>query len=84
MLKFISRSVNKIASVLGYRISKASAGPDLSLYQGFSQQELAKKPFINIGAGRFSHPYWTNVDYGSDWYAKAQTQSFVEYDLTTL
>lgn len=53
-----------------------------ALYRRWSPEELRERPFINIGAGDFSHPYWRNVDYGSSWYAAAQRAGFVEYDLT--
>ena len=52
------------------------------LYAAWSRAELDSRPFINIGAGKFEHPYWRNVDYGSGWYAKDQHAAFVEYDLT--
>jgi len=54
------------------------------LYGDWSAAELAERPFINIGAGRFHHAYWKNVDYGTGWYAKDQKAAFVEYDLTAL
>ncbi|MES0809977.1 methyltransferase domain-containing protein [Roseibium sp. SCPC15] len=37
---------------------------------------------INIGAGSFSHPNWTNLDVSSDHYVGIQPAGFVEYDLT--
>ncbi|MGD8860500.1 MAG: methyltransferase domain-containing protein [Myxococcales bacterium] len=52
------------------------------LYSEWSRGRLEERPFINIGAGKFSHPWWRNVDYGSEWYAKVQKPGFVEYDLT--
>ena len=42
------------------------------------------KRFYNIGAGSFSHPYWTNLDHGSEWYKNSQKNAFVEYDLMSL
>lgn len=38
--------------------------------------------FINIGAGAFDHPRWTNLDLSSEVYATRQTAAFIEYDLT--
>lgn len=32
-----------------------------------TEPSLKKKNF-NIVAGRFYHPYWTNVDFNSEWY----------------
>lgn len=37
---------------------------------------------INIGAGSFSHPRWTNLDVSSSHYKGVQPAGFVEYDLT--
>jgi predicted SAM-dependent methyltransferase len=37
---------------------------------------------LNIGAGDFVHPKWTNVDVSSDHYKGIQKQQFIEYDLT--
>ncbi len=41
---------------------------------------LESRPFYNIGAGGFFHPYWTNIDYVSDWYA-ARQQGVIHHDL---
>jgi predicted SAM-dependent methyltransferase len=38
----------------------------------FPQDSLTNKRFYNIGSGSFYHPYWTNLDYVSDWYQKVQ------------
>lgn len=37
---------------------------------------------LNIGAGDFSHPKWTNVDISSEHYKRIQKEKFIEYDLT--
>lgn len=44
---------------------------------------LARKPFYNIGSGDFSHPYWTNIDYDSDWYRAVQ-RDVLYHDLMSL
>jgi SAM-dependent methyltransferase len=49
-----------------------------------SYQPLHSQQFINIGAGDFFHPYWTNIDHGSAHYAKDQKHEFVEYDLNAM
>ena len=51
-------------------------------YSDYDPQTLARRPFINVGAGKFVHRYWTNLDYHSDWYARKQAAGFVHYDLT--
>lgn len=46
---------------------------DLALYRSeFGDEAVAAKRFYNIGAGRWSHPAWTNVDNPSDWYEEHQ------------
>ena len=69
----------------GYRIERiAPVDRDEPLYAGYSSATLARRPFINVGAGGFRHRYWTNVDYGSGAYAHVQQAAFVEHDLTKL
>ena len=52
----------------------------------YPEDSLNNKKFYNIGAGGFSHPYWTNIDYNSEWYAsnKAKTLKGIQYDLFSL
>lgn len=51
----------------------------------YSEDALANRRFYNVGAGLFSHPYWTNVDYPSEHYAGVQAkQSFIPHDLMSL
>ncbi len=46
----------------------------LSVYQGlYPSSLLDTKPFYNVGAGSFFHPYWTNIDFVSDWYGNANS-----------
>ena len=42
-----------------------------------------KKRNLNIGAGRFYHPYWTNVDFNSDWYQRFNMKIDISHDLFT-
>lgn len=53
-------------------------------YQGYTTNQLADKAFFNIGAGSFSHPCWTNVDFASEHYQRHQQANFIHYDLTAL
>ncbi len=56
--------------------------PDLAAYHDLCDAEvLARKPFYNVGAGAFHHPYWTNVDKPSDWYKGHQQQEMIAFDL---
>ena len=64
------------------RASKRAADPySLSLYASlYDAATLERKPFYNVGAGSFWHPYWTNIDYISDWYGSVQ-KSAIHHDL---
>jgi predicted SAM-dependent methyltransferase len=87
----IQRTLNR----LGYRVTRIRAPAaretprrkqpslDLSLYDRYPAESLAARRFYNIGAGSFAHPYWTNLDYSTDWYGTVQT-AFIGYDLMAL
>lgn len=54
-------------------------------YEGYAQESLDARRFYNVGAADFGHPYWTNIDFASDHYAKRhEGHAFVQYDLTAL
>lgn len=56
----------------------------LDKYQDLhSEETLKQKPFYNVGAGGFRHPYWTNIDFASGWYEGMQND-FIHYDLMSL
>ena len=48
-------------------------------YRGFSDDAV----FINVGAGGFSHPRWTNVDMSSAHYDPHRASEFIEHDLNS-
>ncbi len=84
----IQRTLNR----LGYQVARypvparprpTRRPPNLSLYDRYPAESLAQQRFYNIGAGSFAHPYWTNVDFATDWYGIVQT-SFIQYDLMAL
>jgi len=51
------------------------------LYSHYSEESLINKAFYNVGAGDFSHRYWTNIDYSTEWYANKQTVPFININL---
>lgn len=56
----------------------------LPLYKKlYDAETLAQKPFYNIGAGAFRHPYWTNLDLPSDSYTHMHQRSgaFIAYNI---
>lgn len=79
-------AIRRTASRLGWNVERIRP-PHHSISKKFypelySEEVLARKPFYNIGAGNFRHPYWTIVDKPSDWYARVQDdQKLLEYDL---
>jgi hypothetical protein len=62
--------INRIINLLRVRIEKLKpVNYNLELYEKlYILNDLRNKRFYNIGAGNFRHPYWTNIDYHSDWY----------------
>lgn len=80
-------AVNRVLKPLGVRLARAEAIEDpynIALYQRLcSPETLQRKPFYNVGAGSFHHPYWTNIDYVSDWYEHVQ-QDVLHHDLMAL
>jgi len=74
------RLIAGIFRSLGYHIESIKGSDDSDLYSDFPLNSLNNKSFLNIGAGTFNHKYWTNVDYGSEQYAKVQNK-FVELNL---
>jgi predicted SAM-dependent methyltransferase len=48
---------------------------DLQTYRElFLEDSVVHKHFYNVGSGSFYHPYWTNLDYVSDWYQNVQVK----------
>ncbi len=81
--------IQRLLNLLGYEIRRLGVGPhlDLELYSSlYPEDSLTNKRFYNIGAGGFSHPYWTNVDYDSEWYAanRSKTTGGIQHDLFSL
>jgi SAM-dependent methyltransferase len=51
----------------------------------YSDDSLQGRRFYNVGAGLFSHPYWTNIDFPSAHYGAVQAkQAFIPHDLMSL
>ena len=84
----MKKSINNILSKVGFEIRKVEKDPyQLDLYQRcYPKESVNYKRFYNVGAGSFYHPYWTNVDYISDWYKNNSqlTAKGIHYDLFSL
>jgi predicted SAM-dependent methyltransferase len=81
------RQIRRLLERMGYRVQRLDTRADTYLYQAqFERKSLDERRFYNIGAGGFSHPYWTNVDLDSEWYAvnRKQTISGIQHDLLSL
>lgn len=77
-------SARHLLRKLGVDVVRATDPYRLAVYRGlYSQQVLDSKPFYNVGAGSFYHPYWTNIDYVSSWYADVQ-KNVRHHDLMSL
>jgi len=75
------RLIARVFRRIGYNIESIKSKDDSHLYEEYPLKSLKEKLFLNIGAGTFNHKYWTNVDYGSEQYAKVQNK-FIELNLT--
>ncbi len=94
MIKDVKRATvvlsNKLLGRYGHKIIKVNtteeAHYNVEAYSKiFPQESLNRKAFYNIGAGKFRHPFWTNVEKKTDWYEDSFVDSdHLEYDLLSL
>lgn len=78
--------INQFFRSFGYEIVRYH-NSDLKIYKDhYTEDSLNNRRFYNIGAGAFYHPYWTNIDYFSDWYSGYQkyTEKGIQHDLFSL
>ncbi len=84
----IKKNLQKLFNLLGYTVSRKTTIENLELelyYRLYHEESIQNKRFYNIGAGSFFHPFWTNLDLKSEWYADAQKNiEFVNFDLFSL
>ena len=68
----LKKAIRKIINTTGYDICKAPKKEnirDIDLYYRiWGKEAVESRRFLNIGAGSFRHPAWTNVDHQSEWY----------------
>lgn len=86
LIKFI---IKKIFEIFGYEIHKKIAlntqkEINISLYDSYPRVSIEQKKFYNIGSGLFNHPYWTNIDYATEWYKEIQIYNFINLNLMDL
>jgi len=76
-LKFVRR----LCDLLHIDIKIKYSQFNLSVYHAsFSQERLLQRPFYNVGAGNFYHPYWANIDFITSWY-KQDSRTVIHHDL---
>ena len=79
MKRKILRKINKyLSKFLKFKIIKDY---DFCLENYNNKEPLLKKKNLNIGAGQFYHPYWTNVDFDSEWYKRFNMKIDISHDL---
>jgi SAM-dependent methyltransferase len=82
----IGAQINNVLRHFGWQISPAKKKPQPAenetenYRRWYGEDAVTRKAFYNVGAGKFRHPLWTNVDHASEWYAAAQSE-FLEHDL---
>jgi hypothetical protein len=78
----IVKQAKKIFNSLGYSLQKnTNAILDQYYHEIYQPEDLKNRRFYNVGAGGFKHPYWTNVDFFSEWYKKNSID--IHFDLLT-
>ena len=83
----MKKQLLKLLRTLGYEVTKVNIENDLLIYeQCYNKDSIDNRRFYNIGAGSFYHPYWTNVDYYSEWYTRNSKTSLsgIHHDLMEL
>jgi len=90
VIGILKNNIIKLLNSFGYDLQKIDLSipiqekKDLELYERlYDKQSIKGKKFYNIGAGNFSHPYWTNIDKSSDWYGPLNPSS-IDQDLFSI
>lgn len=79
----MKNTIRGLANRLGFEITR-HVNSDLELYGEYPRASLDERRFYNVGAGLFKHPYWTNIDYGTQHYSEFQVNPFISHDLMAL
>lgn len=80
--------VNEALMRVGFKMivfpsASAAQALDYKLYLYPETERPTRPRYLNVGAGRWSHPFWHNLDNPSDHYAPMQTAEFISVDLLT-
>lgn len=80
----LKQAIFKLLADWGYTLTKTKIDweSDRSLYeQFFPKESINQRRFYNVGAGRFSHPFWTNIDKVSEHYKERLSPHNIDIDL---
>ena len=78
----LKRAVQRFVQARGYLIQRPSVIAKRGDYKHFFPADaIDNKRFYNVGAGAFRHPFWTNIDYVSDWYSANASNIDINFDL---
>lgn len=78
--RYLKNYIHALLKKRGYQIVAKNEALDVNAYSRFKKQSINERLFFNVGAGSFSHPYWTNIDYQSPAYKEMQG-NFIEHNL---
>jgi predicted SAM-dependent methyltransferase len=77
-----SKVNNYLDKFLGVGIHSTKINYQEEIYSKFySEASIKSKLFLNVGAGNFYHPFWTNHDYISPHYLKKNKKAFSHKNL---
>jgi len=79
MLKVIKRKIIKLIAKSGYKTININPNSTKFVYEDKIDKEIL---YLNVGAGSWFHPYWTNLDNPRSYYAKSLYAN-LNYDLTS-
>jgi len=80
----MKKQIVEVFNKLGIEIRSANVKPDTVDYKEiYPVESIISRSFYNLGAGKFSHPCWTNIDGESNWYTdlNGSEQIGISYDL---
>lgn len=80
----MKKIIQKLLADRGYTITKTAIDWELdkALYeQYYSKDAIENRRFYNVGAGRFRHPFWTNIDKVSPHYQNRIGKDNIDFDL---
>ena len=84
LMSAMKTGIARGARSFGFKLERLGAyeTDDDALYRGFSQNALANRCFLNVGAGQFQHRFWRTLDYSSAYYENAIAPMDYNMDLT--